>query len=771
MKPFPLFKNLMLCIASAALASIVFYFISQSYLISQAEKNIQNLLLSHKGIHHYVQNIMLPALYDYKKRGKIPEKFYAPELFSSSFIVRNQHKYYNQELADSGFPDLYYKLAANNPRNPINKADELEKSLILRFNENRELKKYREIIEIDGKEYLYFAIPFLQNDKRCMVCHGKREDAPLELQEKYPGQGGFNEKIGEIRAITSIRAPLQQEYHLLYIIVPSLAVGSFALGLLLFFNMQLRGKVRESTESLKEEIREKQEVYFKLHESEKYLKSIQDSMQVGLLLIDAKTYEIADVNKAALNLIGTSRENILGKKCFSFICPMLQGCCPINDEKKTIDKSEKILVDSTGREIPILKTATRILFNEKDYILETFIDITEQKETEVSRVKLENRLNQAQKMEAIGTLAGGIAHDFNNILTPILGYTEIVQSTLPERSESRENLSEVLKAAYRAKELVKQILTFSRQTEHELKPLKISLVIKEALKLLRSTIPTTIEIKENIDAQTGNVLADPTQIHQVLMNLCTNAYQAMRETGGILAVELKNIEIGKGDEKVAGLHLAVGPYVKLCVSDSGPGMERAVADKIFEPYFTTKKKGEGTGLGLSLVHGIVKSHGGHITVYSEPGKGTSFHVYLPRAIIEADAPETRNNSPLPTGNERILLVDDEEQIAGLEHQILSSLGYQVTSMTSSKQALATFTANPGNFDLVITDMTMPDMNGAELCQNLLAIRPDLPIILCTGFSELINKEKAESIGVREYIMKPVLRKDLAIVIRKILDHS
>jgi hypothetical protein len=238
-----LIRNLVVCLICAAITSIFFYFISEAYITKQAEKNIQNLLLSHNGIHHYVQKRMLPALYEYKKQGKLPEDFYAPELFSSSFIVRNQHEYYNQELADSGFQHLYYKLAANNPRNPINKADTLEKELIEKFNQDKSVKKYREIIEIDGEKFLYIAIPFLKNDERCMVCHGKRENAPVELQEKYPGQGGFNEKIGEIRAITSIRAPLHDEYHILYIIVPSLAIGIFSLGFLIFFNNQLRSKV------------------------------------------------------------------------------------------------------------------------------------------------------------------------------------------------------------------------------------------------------------------------------------------------------------------------------------------------------------------------------------------------------------------------------------------------------------------------------------------------------------------------------------------------
>ncbi|MFC1523732.1 ATP-binding protein [Thermodesulfobacteriota bacterium] len=399
-------------------------------------------------------------------------------------------------------------------------------------------------------------------------------------------------------------------------------------------------------------------------------------------------------------------------------------------------------------------------------------DMLKKSRAEAEKESLTNQLNQAQKMESIGTLAGGIAHDFNNILAAVIGFTELAQTAAAGQKQMTEYLAEIFNAGNRAKELVRQILTFSRQTTHELKPLQIHLVAKEAMKLLRSSIPSTIEIRENIDAQAGTVLADPTQIHQVLMNLCANAYQAMRETGGLLVVELNRIDIDADDEKVAGLHLATGSYVRLTVSDDGVGIDRSKLEKIFEPYYTTKQKGEGTGLGLALVHGIVKSHGGYISVYSEPGKGTTFQVYLPRVITDVDgATERIDRHQIPTGDERILIVDDEEIIVKMEEKMLVSLGYQVNCSTKPEQALETFAAHPENFDLIITDMTMPGMTGAELSQRILAVRPDTPVIMCTGFSELINKDKAESIGIREFIMKPVVRKELAAVVRRVLDGT
>ncbi len=398
----------------------------------------------------------------------------------------------------------------------------------------------------------------------------------------------------------------------------------------------------------------------------------------------------------------------------------------------------------------------------------TVTDITGHKHAEEEKLKLESQLRQAQKMEAIGTLAGGIAHDFNNILSIIFGYNELAKEE-QDPANRRNHLEEIEKAAKRAKELVAQILAFSRKAEQQMQPLQVSLIIKEALKMLRSSIPATIEIRQNI-ASNGMVLADPTQIHQIIMNLCTNAYHAMRETGGTLAVSLDQVTIGPEEYGYAGL--APGNYLKLAVSDTGCGIEPKIFEKIFEPYFTTKKIGEGTGMGLAVVHGIVKSHHGHITVYSEPGKGTSFHVYLPLTAEEAAAlPEKTEPKELRGKGERILLVDDEEQIGTVLSSLLSKNGYQVTTFADGLQALAEFQHKPEHFDLVITDMTMPSINGAELAQKIMALRPEIPVILCTGQSELINREKAFAMGIRDYLTKPLLTEPLLVAVKKALEKG
>jgi PAS domain S-box-containing protein len=395
-------------------------------------------------------------------------------------------------------------------------------------------------------------------------------------------------------------------------------------------------------------------------------------------------------------------------------------------------------------------------------------DITERKRAEEEKGKLEAQLVQAQKMEAIGTLAGGIAHDFNNILAIIMGHAEIADLNLPLDSPVKGSIAEVLKGTRRARDLVRQILTFSRKGEQELKPLQLVPLIKQAMKLLRATLPTTIEIRQETGLLQGDdvVLADPTQIHQILINLTTNAAHAMREQGGMLKVMLSSVDFGPGDPGKPD-NLSPGKYLKLAVEDTGHGMDQTTTERIFEPYFTTKGPGEGTGLGLAVVHGIVKSHGGAIHVSSEPGKGTAFHVYLPR-LESGDSSEAEAHTPIPGGSETILLVDDEEGLLKAVKERLEHLGYDVSATTSSPEALDLFRQQPQHFDLVITDYTMPKMTGVDLAQEIAQTRSDIPIMLCTGFSERINEDSARNMGISAFIMKPVSLRDIAEQIRKVL---
>jgi PAS domain S-box-containing protein len=396
------------------------------------------------------------------------------------------------------------------------------------------------------------------------------------------------------------------------------------------------------------------------------------------------------------------------------------------------------------------------------------IDVTERTQAEQQRHQLEQQLQQAQKMEALGTLAGGIAHDFNNILAAIIGFTEIAAADIPKDSDNHHFLQRVLEAGERARALVKQILTFSRRSEIEPKPVQVKLIVKEVLKLLRGSLPVNITIVQQIHSD-DTVMADPVQIHQVMMNLCTNAGYAMRENGGVLTVRLERVDL---DETFTNLHgdLQPGRYLRLSVADTGRGITPENLSRVFDPFFTTKPKGEGTGMGLSVVHGIVTHLGGVITVQSAPEQGAVFDVYLP-AIENHIAMPRPEVDAMPTGSERILFVDDEAAQTEMIRRMLGLLGYTVTSMNNSSAALELFEKDPTAVDLVITDMIMPQMNGEELARRMLTQRPDLPVILCTGYSEHFSEADAKALGIKGFVLKPLVMADLARLVRRVLDNE
>ena len=474
-----------------------------------------------------------------------------------------------------------------------------------------------------------------------------------------------------------------------------------------------------------------------------------------------------DINEGFTKILGYSREDIIGKSSIELNI--------WNDPKDrerlvsglkkwgVVENLEAVFIGKDGQIKTGLMSARLLRIENQNVILSITRDITEQR-------KLETQLQQSQKMESIGTLAGGIAHDFNNILFPIVGHTEMLLEDITEGSPFRDSLNQIYTGAIRASDLVKQILTFSSQESGELKLMKMQPIIKEALKLIRSTIPTAIEIKQNLETNCGVIKADPTQIHQIVMNLSTNAYHAMENTGGELVVSLKEIELGALD--LINQDMTPGAYACLTITDSGKGMDKDLTQKIFDPFFTTKEKGKGTGMGLSVVHGIVESMNGAIQVYSEPAKGTEFNIYLPVVKSSSEKLEIHHmKKPIQGGIERILLVDDEDAVVTMEKLMLERLGYQVTSRTSSIDALEAFRANPNKFDLVITDMAMPNMPGNKLSVELTKIRPDIPVLLCTGFSETMSEEKAASLGIKGFLLKPIVMKELSQKIREVLDKE
>jgi PAS domain S-box-containing protein len=504
-----------------------------------------------------------------------------------------------------------------------------------------------------------------------------------------------------------------------------------------------------------------------LRESEERFKTLHDASFGGIFIHDQGI--ILDCNQGLSELTGYTFEELVGMDGFMLFAPDWRELVMENIQSGFEQLYEVEALRKDGTIYPLSIRGKVIPYKGRTVRVTEFRDITERKQAEEERKSLQMQLIQAQKMEAIGTLAGGIAHDFNNILGAILGYTEIACDDIPPESNAIKHLGKVLEASHRASSLVKQILVFSRQADAEHVALQPAVIIKEAIKLLRPSLPSTITIKQQIDHATKPIFADPTQVHQILMNLCTNAFHAMEQTGGTLEIVLKNCELSQNDLKDHP-GLDSGNFVALSVRDTGPGIEEKIREKIFEPYFTTKEMGKGTGMGLAIVHGIVNSYGGYITCESEVGKGTVFNILFP-AIDEEIVTELNPIETVPTGNERILYIDDEKMLADLGKAMLTRLGYEVTVQTSSLDALDMFRNHPEQFDAVITDQTMPGMTGINLARELLQIRPDIPIVICTGYSNLITKEQVIAEGIGGFILKPLNREKIATLLRKVLDSD
>ncbi len=519
------------------------------------------------------------------------------------------------------------------------------------------------------------------------------------------------------------------------------------------------------------DITSRKQVEKNLRESEEQYRSLFQNNHSVMLLVDPKTADIVDANPAAVSFYGWSYEALTSKKIFNINTLTKEQV--FNEMKKARMEQRKqfyfqhCLASGEIRDVEVYSGPIKV--HGKKLLFSIVYDITARKKAEEEKVALEGQLLHAQKMESIGTLSGGIAHDFNNLLGIILGNAEMAMDDVPELHPAKLNLNEIRTASLRARDVVKQLLSFGRKTDPKQRPVRLVQIVEDALKFLRFSIPTSIEIRQNIQDDTDDsILADSTQINQVMINLCTNAAHAMEDTGGVMTIGIQNIYL---DQISAAVYpdMPPGNYVKLTVSDTGPGIDPEIKDRIFDPYFTTKEVGKGSGIGLSVVHGIVKNHSGAISVDSKFGKGTTLSILFPAAGEEAVI-ETEPDEKLSTGNERILFVDDEESMAEIGRRRLERLGYQVESKTNSIEALELFRADPDQFDLVITDMTMPHITGDKLVKEVLKIRPGMPTILCTGFSEKINEEKAKEIGVREYIEKPFNRGKLSRLVRKVLDH-
>ncbi|MBU0729387.1 MAG: DUF3365 domain-containing protein [Proteobacteria bacterium] len=625
-----------------------------------------------------------------------------------------------------------------NPLRPENIADPWEAEALRAFEAGA--KEFHAVTKFNDKDVMRLMIP-LRTEEDCLSCHAEQ---------------GYDE--GDIRGGISVTVPMEPFWT-----AKQQTTRNIWTGHVLFWLLGLLGAGLNFI-SLNKRIAERKDSEIALENSEARFRELFDRMSSGVAVFNAinnaEDFIFVDINKASEHIERLSREEVIGKSVVEVfpsikefgLFEVLQKVWRTGETAQHGAKEYKDNRIRGWRENFVYKLPS-------GEVVSIYRDMT--------RAKLaEENLQQAQKMEAIGTLAGGVAHDFNNILTAIIGYAELSLISTPQESNIHGHLEKIVKSGKRATDLVKQILTFSRQTDQERRVLLLQPAIKEALKLLRGTLPTTIEIHQEIETDCDPVLADVTQIHQVIMNLCTNAYHAMREKGGVLSVKLKEV---KFDENHPSKHPELGPgkYAQISVRDTGHGMDKETLLRIFDPYFTTKKHGEGTGLGLATVHGIIKNHEGVIDVVSAPDKGTTFTLYFP--IVEDKNRYEHIITSKPSLSKiagRILLVDDEESISQLGEKILRLIGCNVSAFTDSLEAFEAFKAEPDNFDIIMTDQTMPGLTGIELSRKILEMRPDIPIILCTGFSEIVNEQQAKEQGVAEFIMKPLTIHSITEAVRR-----
>ena len=486
--------------------------------------------------------------------------------------------------------------------------------------------------------------------------------------------------------------------------------------------------------------------------------------------------EITLINKQACNILNVLEEEALGKNWFDCFLPeeIAEEVKGVFDKLmagdiEPVEYFENPVLTSEGRE-RIIAFHNTVVTNEQGEIEGVFFsgeDITLQKQAETEQERLKEQLRQVQKMDAVGTLAGGIAHDFNNILTAILGYAEFIKNDTPESSQTQDDIDQILKAGYRAKELVGQILAFSRKKEMELLPIHPQVIVKETMKLLRSTTPATVSIIQNISEDCGMIKADLTGVHQILINLFTNAVHAIDQKGEV-TVSLQEVNL-TAQSLAYKPELSPGAYVRLSISDSGIGMDKGTIDRIFDPFFTTKEVGKGTGMGLSVVYGIIESHGGFIDVKSDPDRGSSFSVFFPIIEGEEDIFEVETIIQPQTGTERILFIDDEKSILSVGKRFLEKMGYEVTAESSSVKALDIFKSNPDQFDLIITDHSMPEMSGIELIAEILKIRPGMRVVICSGYTTKVTTENYKEKGINVFINKPYDKEILSEAIREALN--
>ncbi|MDD2897970.1 MAG: PAS domain S-box protein [Desulfuromonadaceae bacterium] len=1008
------FKQAIIAVVLASIIGFLTYTAVSQYVVHKAEENLRNIMLSHRSFHAYIQQVMHPTYYKARDAGKIAEDFYAPEILSSSYVIRVMHGFFNEERKRSGLSEVYYKLAANNPRNPVNKADGKEAALISLFNNNRDLKEYTEIATIDGKKYLVYAKPFLETNQACIRCHGKRKDAPPGLQHIYSGQGGFNETAGVIRAIESVRLPLNDEFKTTFIVTTVSLSVAVILIILYSFNARLRLKVDQSTSELKKEIEERKLA----EEALKFTRISFDAASDAMYWVNPEGC-IVDVNEASCRALGYSREELLrmtvadvdpgttnevwqqnfselrthrtlrfesshrahdgrifpveivanyvrhgdeelncgfvrdisarkqmedelhnrdetfsqfmhhspiyvyikevtpagsrvlqasdnfdemvgipgsamtgkmtaelfpaefaakidaedravvtkgevhkidedfnGRNYTTIKFPLVQGerillagyTIDITERRRTeaalmeseqrfrslledipsvaaqgyaldgtvlfwnraseqmygytpeealganlldliipeemkagvtgaiqkmaesgeaIPAGELLLKRKDGSRVPVFSShalLTPIGGQPELFCLD--IDLTERKCAEEQRIKLEQQLRHAQKLESLGVLAGGIAHDFNNILMAIMGNADLALMRINRESPAVENLHRIEQASARAADLAKQMLAYSGKGKFVVENIDINTLLEDMLHMLEVSISKKAVLRINKYSPLPTIDADATQMRQIIMNLVINASEAIGDKSGVIAISTGCIDCNRGYLKDVWLDesLDEGLYVYLEIADTGCGMDNDTLAKLFDPFFTTKFTGR--GLGMAAVLGIVRGHKGAIKVYSELKRGTTFKILLPASERPAEVSNGTGFQSDWKGAGNVLLVDDEEAVLGIGTEMLKELGFNVITAEDGRDAVEKFTVTP-DIDFVILDLTMPHMDGEQCFRELRRLRSDIKVIMSSGFNEQEVTQKFAGKGLAGFIQKPYKLSVLREAIQKI----
>ena len=741
---------------SLAVSAWLVYSLTQTYVHEQVEKRVRDTMMECRAFHYYVQQDLHPVYYRLMEEGRLPEGFYAPEMLSSTYITRTFQGHYNRQRREIGLPEIHYKMAAIDPRNEVNRATDAEAELLAWFAEDSTRTSYSAVVEEDGQHYLLYAQPFLRNERRCLRCHGDPADAPAGLAGTYQWTSGFDRKLGDISAVEIISSPIEGESNAAVVVLIAFLALSITASSMLYFNKRLRTLVARKTATLRE--------------SEERLSSVIQATNVGIWDWNLTTDKIA-VNARWLETLGYTRDELTPittdrwrELCHPDDLPFaddarnrhLSGQCEVYE-------CEIRLRHKDGHWVWLYDRG-RIMERDADgepmRMSGTYCDISELK-------RLRDLECRAESLEAAERIAGQIAHDFNNLLAPLVAYPDLVREQLGADHPATPLVGTIEKSARRIAEINQQLLTLGRRGHYEVVTLDTNEIVGNCLDELLTDSPD-IAVERDLAENLPPIRGGSAQLHRALFNILVNARDAVAD-GGTVAVSTESRFIAGVDRH--GRPHPPGDYILTTIRDTGCGMSEEVRERVFDPFYTTKKTDNmrGSGLGLSIVDAVVRDHGGWVDLESAIGRGTAFYIYLPIAAQPEAAPESRPTEyPIAGGDESLLIVDDDPVQCEVASRLLGKLGYRTQSALSGEEAVAA--ARKQHFDLLLLDVVMPGMDGPDTYEAVLEINPQQKAILVSGYSESERVRRARELGAREFVRKPYTRERLASAVRTELDR-